>query len=91
MKQIVAYRLTEGTVPTFISDGGYYMNNDLFVGVTVDGLPLPENVSIFNTKEELTTYFNTFFGNLEADILHPDIPVLTAEEAADAIWSKLNA
>lgn len=89
MKQVIAYRLAEGTIPTFVSDGGYYRNNDLFIGVSVDGLPLPENVSIFNTKEELITYLSTFSSNWKASPAHPDIPVLTAEQAADAIWAKL--
>jgi hypothetical protein len=29
MKQMVVYRLAEGTTPIFISDGGYFLNNDL--------------------------------------------------------------
>lgn len=90
MKQVVAYRLTEGTIPTFISDGGYFYNNDLLVGITVDGLPLPENVSIFNSKEELFTYVSTFYNESETNILYPQIPTQTTQEAVDEIWAKLN-
>jgi hypothetical protein len=89
MKQVIAYRLAEGTIPTFVSDGGYFSNNDLLVGISVNGLPLPEYVTIFNTKEQLVTYFNTFSSKWIANIAQSNIPVLTAQEAADLIWAKL--
>jgi hypothetical protein len=90
MKQAIAYRLAEGTIPTFVSDGGYYSNNDLLVGISVDGLPLPEYVTVFNTKEELTTYLNTFANKWQPNPAYPDMPVLTVESAVDQIWAKLN-
>jgi hypothetical protein len=89
MKQVIAYRLLEGTIPTFVSDGGYYSNNDLLVGISVNGLPLPEYVSVFSTKEELITYLNTFSDTWTYNPAFPDRPVKTVAEAADEIWAKL--
>lgn len=89
MKQVIAYRLSEGTIPTFVSDGGYCSNNDLLIGISVDGLPLPEYVSVFNTKEELITYLNTFSSRWQVNPSRPDMPVPTAAQAADEIWAKL--
>lgn len=89
MKQVIAYRLAEGTIPTFVSDGGYFSNNDLLVGISVDGLPLPEYVTVFNTKEELITYLNTFSSNWTTNPAYPDMQPLTTTQAADDIWAKL--
>lgn len=88
MKQIVKYRLIEGTIPDFISDGGYFYNNNLLVGVTVDGASLPEDVSIFNNKQELIDYVSTFY--IENDVVpNVNIPTQTVQEAVDLIWEKL--
>lgn len=88
MKQVIAYRLAEGTIPTFVFDGGYFSNNDLLVGISVDGLPLPEYVTVFNTKEELTNYVSTFFIE-DSNVPNRTIPTSTLEEAVDAVWAKL--
>ena len=91
MKQVIVYKLAEGTIPAFVSDGGYYFNNNLLVGISVDGLPIPEYVSVFNTKEELITYLSTFSNDWKINPIHSDIPVPTAAQAADEIWAKLSA
>jgi hypothetical protein len=88
MKQMVAYRLAEGTTPIFISDGGYFLNNDLLVGASVDGLPLPEYVTIFNDKQELLNYVDTFYTE-ESSCKYLNTLERTAEKEVDAIWAKL--
>ena len=88
MKQMVVYRLAEGTTPIFISDGGYFLNNNLLVGTSVDGLPLPEYVTIFNDKQELLNYVNTFYTE-EANCAYLHTSDRTAAKEVDAIWAKL--
>lgn len=94
MKYAVAYTLLEGHTPDFISDGGYYENADLvLVGVTTDNPILPDDITIFNTIEELTIYLNLFKalwqqpGDPTWVNYVPDTPL----QAAEFIWQKLTS
>jgi len=92
MKLAVAYTLTEGHVPNYILDGGYYEDsNGNLIGVTIDNPTLPDNITIFETIEELTAYLDSYKllwqqpSNPTWIGYQPDTPT----QAAEFIWQKL--
>jgi len=89
--KIVKYQLTnQGTLPTWIEDGGYYPNSEeVMIGATVDGSSetgLGELASEADVKTYLDTYTSSW---TEPD---PDNPGSTIAfnqtTAAAGIWAK---
>jgi hypothetical protein len=62
--KIVKYQLDNGTIPTWIEDGGYYPDpNEVMIGATVDGSTETgegELVSQSAVETYLDTYTSTF-------------------------------
>jgi predicted amidohydrolase len=65
--KIVSYTLqSDGTIPTFILDGGYLLKQDapnsqmFLVGVADENADLSTAINIFETEEELQTYVKTY-------------------------------
>lgn len=90
MKQIVAYKLVDGQIPAFIFDGGYYPKDDFLVGISTDDASLPDDVTVFNTKNELKNYFKSYSNTWVSDTHISGIPLPTVDQAVDSIWLKLN-
>ena len=89
--KIVKYPLTnQGTIPTWIEDGGYYPNSEeVMIGATVDGSDetgLGELASEADVKTYLDSYTSSW---TEEDPNDPDATVpFNQTTAATHIWSK---
>ena len=88
--KIVKYQLDNGTIPTWIEDGGYYPDpTEVMIGATVDGsseVGLGELVSQSAVETYLDTYTSTW---TEQDPNNPDATVpFDQAQAASYIWSK---
>ena len=88
--KIVKYQLDNGTIPTWIEDGGYYPDtNEVMIGATVDGSTETgegELVSESAVETYLDTYTSTW---TEDDPNDPDATVpFDQAQAASYIWSK---
>jgi hypothetical protein len=90
--KIVKYQLDNGTIPTWIGDGGYYPDpNEVMIGATVDGSDetgLGELVSEADVKTYLDTYTSSWTEPDESsDDPSATVPFDQAQ-AASYIWSK---
>ena len=88
--KIVKYQLDNGTIPTWIADGGYYPDpTEIMIGATVDGSTETgegELVSESAVETYLDTYTSTW---TEDDPSDPDATVpFDQAQAASYIWSK---
>jgi len=89
--KIVKYQLeANGTIPTWIDDGGYYPDpSEVMIGATVDGsdeVGLGELASEADVKTYLDTYTSTW---TEQDPNDPNATVpFDQTAAATHIWSK---
>ena len=90
--KIVKYQLDNGTIPTWIEDGGYYPDpTEIMIGATVDGsseVGLGELVS----QSAVETYLDTYTSTWTEDANDPNNPDATVPfdqaQAASYIWSK---
>lgn len=90
--KIVKYQLANGTIPTWIGDGGYYPDpTEIMIGATVDGsseVGLGELVS----QSAVETYLDTYTSTWTEDANDPNNPDATVPfdqaQAASYIWSK---
>lgn len=96
MKKIILYKLnSDGTIPDFIDEGGFYPTQEsnwqemILVGITIslyDKVPIQE----FLTKNDLQVYLgNTFVGLQVPDPLTQKKKPFDAVTAADYLWAKL--
>ena len=88
--KIVKYQLDNGTIPTWIEDGGYYPDpTEIMIGATVDGsseVGLGELASEADVETYLDTYTSTWN---EQDPNDPNATVpFDQAQAASYIWSK---
>lgn len=96
--KIVSYKLnSDGTIPDFIQDGGYFPSaptweDAVLLGVTFADAYVPRGTATYSSKEQVISYLNTYTSGLR------DIDPLTREDkglwsqsdAANFLWSKLN-
>jgi len=90
--KIVKYQLDNGTIPTWIGDGGYYPDpTEIMIGATVDGsseVGFGELVS----QSAVETYLDTYTSTWTQDDPSSDDPNATVPfdqaQAASYIWSK---
>ena len=90
--KIVKYQLDNGTIPTWIEDGGYYPDpTEIMIGATVDGsseVGLGELVS----QSAVETYLDTYTSTWTEDDPNSEDPNATVPfdqaQAASYIWSK---
>ncbi len=90
--KIVKYQLDNGTIPTWIGDGGYYPDpTEIMIGATVDNsseVGLGELVS----QSAVETYLDTYTSTWTQDDPSSDDPNATVPfdqaQAASYIWSK---
>ena len=89
--KIVKYTLTnQGTIPTWIEDGGYYPNSEeVMIGATVDGsseVGLGELASEADVKTYLDSY-TSLWTDMDPNDFDATVPFDQAQ-AATYIWSK---
>jgi hypothetical protein len=64
-KKIIKYKLTEeGTIPSFIQEGGMFPSslnseNVELIGISLDDVELPNDVVVYETQESLVNYLNS--------------------------------
>ena len=91
--KIVKYTLTnQGTIPTWIEDGGYYPNSEeVMIGATVDGSD-ETGLGELASEADVKTYLDTYTSSWTEDDPSSDDPTATVPfdqtQAATNIWSK---
>ena len=89
--KIVKYNLTnQGTIPTWIEDGGYYPDtNEVMIGATVDGSDEVGHGELAS-EADVKTYLDTYTSSwTEQDPNDPNTTVpFDQATAATNIWSK---
>ena len=90
--KIVKYQLDNGTIPTWIADGGYYPDpNEVMIGATVDGsTETGEGELVSESAVETYLYLDTYTSTwTEDDPSDPNATVpFDQAQAASYIWSK---
>ena len=90
--KIVKYQLDNGTIPTWIEDGGYYPDpTEIMIGATVDG-STEEGLGVLASQSAVETYLDTYTSTWTQDANDPNDPNATVPfdqaQAASYIWSK---
>ena len=91
--KIVKYTLTnQGTIPTWIEDGGYYPNSEeVMIGATVDGSS-ETGLGELASEADVKTYLDSYTSDWtqpDPDSSDPDANVpFDQTAAATYIWSK---
>lgn len=90
--KIVKYQLDNGTIPTWIEDGGYYPDpNEVMIGATVDGSTETGEGELVS-QSAVETYLDTYTSTWTQDANDPNDPDATVPfdqaQAASYIWSK---
>ena len=91
--KIVKYTLTnQGTIPTWIEDGGYYPDsNEVMIGATVDGSS-ETGLGELASEADVKTYLDTYTSSWTEPDNSSDDPNATVPfdqtQAATYIWSK---
>ena len=91
--KIVKYTLTnQGTIPTWIEDGGYYPNSEeVMIGATVDGSS-EVGLGELASEADVKTYLDTYTSSWTQDDPSSNDPTATVPfdqtQAATNIWSK---
>ena len=91
--KIVKYTLTnQGTIPTWIEDGGYYPDSEeVMIGATVDGSN-ETGLGELASEADVKTYLDTYTSSWTQDDPSSDDPTATVPfdqtAAATYIWSK---
>ena len=90
--KIVKYQLDNGTIPTWIEDGGYYPDpTEIMIGATVDGSS-EEGLGELVSQSAVETYLDTYTSTWTEQDPSSDDPNATVPfdqaQAASYIWSK---
>lgn len=90
--KIVKYQLDNGTIPTWIEDGGYYPDpTEIMIGATVDGSS-EVGLGELASQADVETYLDTYTSTWTEDANDPNNPDATVPfdqaQAASYIWSK---
>jgi hypothetical protein len=96
MAKVISYQLTsDGAVPPFVIDGGYFPlhqtgQQTILIGIGKDEIN-SSDVTVYPTKEELTAYLDTYASGLfkVIDLYTQETSPLISSEAADFVWAKL--
>ena len=93
-KKVISYKLTsEGTIPDFVEDGGYYPSAPtwqemVLVGVSKDGATLPAEVDVYETEADLLAYLESYLEDGTQAMAGGDIEFIVADQPA-IIFAKL--
>lgn len=92
--QIISYKLNaDGTVPSYIKDGGYYLNEDaatgarILLGVTYADADISDAVTVFHTVDELEAYISTYLENKKYST-DESLSAFSITNAAQKLFSK---
>jgi hypothetical protein len=90
--KIVKYQLDNGTIPTWIADGGYYPDpTEVMIGATVDNSTETGEGELVS-QSAVETYLDTYTSTWTQDANDPNDPDATVPfdqaQAASYIWSK---
>ena len=91
--KIVKYTLTnQGTIPTWIEDGGYYPDSEeVMIGASVDGSD-ETGLGELASEADVKTYLDTYTSSWTQDDPSSNDPTATVPfdqtQAATNIWSK---
>jgi len=91
--KIVKYKLEDnGTIPTWIDDGGYYPDSsEVMIGATVDGSN-ETGLGELASEADVKTYLDSYTSSWTEEDLSSDDPNATVPfdqtQAATHIWSK---
>ena len=97
-KTMISYQLTsEGTIPKYVIDGGYYPNHIdqkmILLGVADSDMTFDESVLTFQNVDQLQTYIASYTAGDRwmNKALHPYDEGLLFDPkiAADYLWGKL--
>ena len=90
--KIVKYQLDNGTIPTWIEDGGYYPDpTEIMIGATVDGSS-EVGLGELASEADVGTYLDTYTSTWTEQDPNSEDPSATVPfdqaQAASYIWSK---
>jgi len=97
-KVLISYELTtEGTIPEYVIDGGYYPNyidtKMILLGAADSDLQFDSTVTTFENVDELETYITSYTAGDRwmTRALHPSDEGVAFDPkiAADYLWAKL--
>tara|TARA_R110002020_G_C16317689_1_gene774463 strand:+ start:7379 stop:7654 length:276 start_codon:yes stop_codon:yes gene_type:complete len=90
MKNIIKYKLEKnGTIPKYISDGGYYPNGKILIGVTVDNSK-ESGKGIIKSEKDLEIYLKSYTNtkkHYQRNNLN-EIEPFNQKQHAKNIWNK---
>jgi hypothetical protein len=96
MAKVISYKLTsEGTVPSFVIDGGYCPFTQTGQAMVLVGIAADEtytnDVTVYETKEELTAYLNACSSAWfeVVDLYTQETTPFNVTKAVNNIWNKL--
>jgi len=90
--KIVKYQLDNGTIPSWIEDGGYYPDpTEVMIGATVDGAS-ENGEGVLASQADVEAYLDTYTSDWTQDDPSSEDPNATVPfdqaQAASYIWSK---
>jgi len=90
--KIVKYQLDNGTIPSWIEDGGYYPDpTEVMIGATVDGAS-ENGEGVLASQADVEAYLDTYTSDWTEDDPSSEDPNATVPfdqaQAASYIWSK---
>ena len=87
--KIVKYTLTnQGTIPTWIEDGGYYPDtSEVMIGATVDGSD-ETGLGELASEADVKTYLDTYTSTWTDEDAEGNVGPFDQAQAAAHIWSK---
>ena len=89
-KKLVKYQLENGSIPSNISDGGYYPDgSEVMLGVTIDN-PSTTFLGEITSTTDTVTYLNSYTSDWTQYDPATDTDVPFDQDAAAAnLWSKI--
>lgn len=96
-KKVISYKLNNGTVPAYVSDGGYFAKdpndtpNMVCLGISTDNATLPEGVTEYANEAALISYLETYtaeWRNVDP-LTREDVGPWSQADAAAFLFAKL--
>lgn len=96
-KKVISYKLNNGSIPAYVSDGGYFAKNPndtpnmVCLGISVDNPTLPAGVTEYADEAAVVTYLNTYTSEWRKTdpITKEDLGPWSQADAAASLFAKL--
>lgn len=96
-KKVISYKLVNGTIPEYVSDGGYFPKDSedvstmVLLGVSTDNPTLPEGVTEYADEAAVIAYLNTYTADWKSidPRSYEELGPWSQEDAAAFLFSKL--